>query len=143
MVSLPAKPTAYSLGCSIPAWILESPQLVERPHAVVSLTVVLYAERDDAGRIVVLALAPLRIEVMPCEVWAVAPFDRAAETDFLPEEATDSFRRSSIQCGFSVGVGVGVKAPFDGRIRIQEVERETGFVVPVTNARVEFSYRLG
>ena len=94
---------------------------------MVSLTVVLYAKRDHAGRIVVLALTPLRIEVMPCEVWAVAPIDRAAETDLLPENATHSFRRSSIQCGFLVGVGVGVKAPFDGRIRIQKVERETGF----------------
>jgi hypothetical protein len=38
---------------------------------------------------------------------------------------------------------VGVKPSSCGRFRIQEVERETGFVTPGTNHRVEILYRLG
>ena len=73
------------------------------------------------------------------EVWAVEVIDKAAETDFFPEKARNTFMRSSIQAGASVGV----IAPFDGRIRIQKVKRETGFSAPSTNPQVEFIYRLG
>jgi len=52
---------------------------------VISLAVMLYTERDDASRVVLLTLAPLGIEVMPREVRAVAVIGRTAETDFLPE----------------------------------------------------------
>ena len=46
--------------------------------------------------IVVMALAPWRIEVMPREVRAVAAFDRTAKADLSSEEATDIFGRSSV-----------------------------------------------
>ena len=63
---------------------------------MISLAVMLYTERDDASRVVLLTLAPLGIEVMPREVRAVAAFDRTAKADLSSEEATDIFGRSSV-----------------------------------------------
>jgi hypothetical protein len=83
---------------------------------VVGLAVMLYAERDHPSSLVMLPLNPRRIEVMPGEIGAIAALDRTAETDFLSEEAADIFRRSSIHCGFPVGVGVGVKQPVSNPI---------------------------
>jgi hypothetical protein len=54
------------------------------------------ADSDHALRIVVLLLAPRRIEVVPGEIRAAAARHRAAESDLLPKRASDCDRRLAI-----------------------------------------------
>jgi hypothetical protein len=52
----------------------------------------LTAKGNHPCHVVVLPLVPRRIEVMPREVWASTPFDRATKADFLCECAANVFR---------------------------------------------------
>jgi hypothetical protein len=56
------------------------------------------ADGDHSLRIMVFAHPPRRVEVVPHEVGAAAPFDRATEADLLGKPPTNGNWRFSSQC---------------------------------------------
>jgi len=71
--------------------------------ASVGFVVMFTAQGDHSFDIVVLALAPRRIEMMPCKKWLPTTGDRTTESYFLAKLAAHFRRRSSARFDLHFG----------------------------------------
>jgi hypothetical protein len=91
----PIKSSLHLLS-SIPAILLEPPQLLQRVGARICLGMMLTAECDHPRRVMMLPLVPRRIEVMPVQIGTPAAGNRTPKSNFAPELPAHVNRRRSI-----------------------------------------------
>jgi hypothetical protein len=95
VIAHPVEPLANGVGRS--SLSLERPKLIVGERRDISLIMMGRAERDHAGRIVVMPDPPRWVEVMPLEKWATTVFDRAAKANLAAQFAPNVNRRGSRQ----------------------------------------------